>query len=245
MTRSHRRNRDGKIWQRASDGRWCARVYPPAAMGGKSRLVYGRTWEEADDKRRALEAELAQGLPGSPDQTLDQWFAHWLDDIQGSRVAMGKLSQSTLNSYRDNAEKHILPALGSITLRRLSVSRVRQWQHELKLKPSGRTRTRLRKGETELPPPETLSLRTVAYCQAILRAAMNDAIRDELLTRNVAALVEPPEGSDEERPRSPRMRWCACWPRLMTTRCGATGSSCSPRATPGRGAGAPVAGRRL
>lgn len=37
-----------------------------------------------------------------------------------------------------------------------------------------------------------LSARTVAYCHAILRAALSDAVRDELIRRNVAQLVEPP-----------------------------------------------------
>jgi integrase len=168
-------------------------------MGGKSRIVYGRTWDEADSKRRALETELAAGLPGGADQTLEQWLGHWLGRVLPARVAAKRLAQSTLDSYRDNSRKHILPDLGPIPLRRLSVSRIQQWQHDLTLKPSRRQRVRLRKGETELPPAVTLSLRTVAYCQAILRAALNDAMRDELLTRNVAALVEPPDADDDER----------------------------------------------
>lgn len=194
---SHRRNRDGKVWQRASDGRWCARVYPPVEMGGKSRLVYGRSWEEADRKRRDLEAELAQGLPGDPDQPLERWMSHWLGEILPSRVAAGNLAQSTLNSYRDNTEKHILPALGAIPLRKLSVSRVRQWEHELIRKPSARARRKAAPGEKR-EPVRTLSLRTVAYCHAILRAALNDAIKDELLTRNVAILAGAPSSDAQE-----------------------------------------------
>jgi integrase len=195
---SRRRNRDGKIWQRASDDRWCARVYPPEDAGGKPRIVYGGTWDEADLKRKKLEALLADGLPGAPDQPLAQWMEHWLAQ-QAARVKLGKLAPSTLASYTDNAREHILPSLGSIPLRRLSISRVRTWQEELTTKPSRRVRRKLRPGETELPPPPMLSLRTIAYCHAILRAALNDAMREELLTRNVAALVEMPEADDDER----------------------------------------------
>lgn len=37
-----------------------------------------------------------------------------------------------------------------------------------------------------------LAPRSVAYLHAVLRAALSDAVRDELLTRNVCLLVEPP-----------------------------------------------------
>ena len=57
----------------------------------------------------------------------------------------------------------------------------------------GRRRRKLRPGETELPAPPTLSIRTVAYQHAILRRALNDAMRDELVTRNVAELIQPPK----------------------------------------------------
>ena len=64
---------------------------------------------------------------------------------------------------------------------------VREWQDRLCRKPSGRPRRKLRKGETELPPPPPLSPRTVAYCRAILHKALEDAMRDEAagLERNV------------------------------------------------------------
>jgi hypothetical protein len=45
-----------------------------------------------------------------------------------------------------------------------------------------------------LPPPATLSPRTVAHCRAILHKAIEDARRDETagLHRNVVDLVDPP-----------------------------------------------------
>jgi len=45
-------------------------------------------------------------------------------------------------------------------------------------------------------PIKPLSARSVRYLLVILTAALNDAVREELLTRNVAALVQPPKQAD-------------------------------------------------
>ncbi|HMA45832.1 MAG TPA: site-specific integrase, partial [Frankiaceae bacterium] len=43
-----------------------------------------------------------------------------------------------------------------------------------------------------------LSARTIQYLHAVLRRALEHARRDELVVRNVAALVEPPRVRREE-----------------------------------------------
>jgi integrase len=82
---------------------------------------------------------------------------------------------------------------------------VRTWQDRLLQKPSGRTRRRLRKGERALPAAATLSPRTVAYCHAILRRAVEDALRDGAagLELNVVKRVSPPSGKDREEIQPP------------------------------------------
>jgi integrase len=194
-----RPNREGKPWKRA-DGRWCARVWPPSPVGRpKARYVYGKTRKEAMEKRDDLAAKLARGLPEDPNQTVGDYMRRWLDVTLGQYVAAGELAQSTADSYRDNAGLHIIPADGP-TLRYakladLSAPVIREWQHQLMQKPSGRPRRKLRKGETTLPPPPPLSLRTVAYCRSILHKAMEDALRDDTasLERNPVRLVKPPK----------------------------------------------------
>lgn len=183
-------NREGRVWQRA-DGRWTARVYGPE-KGSKPHYVYGRTREDAKAAKKALEDDLAKGMPAQ-DQTVAEFFEGWLTRTLPAQVATGHLAASTLDSYTDNARKHILPGLGHVPLRQLRPSRVREWQAELLQKPSGRPRRKLLPGETELPPPRTLSPRTVGYCQAILRRAMNDAWADSLVGQNVVARVPLPK----------------------------------------------------
>ena len=36
-------NREGRIYQRGSNGRWVGVVWPPDQAGGKPRYVYGKT----------------------------------------------------------------------------------------------------------------------------------------------------------------------------------------------------------
>lgn len=43
----------------------------------------------------------------------------------------------------------------------------------------------------------------VAYCRAVLREVLNDAMRFGLLGRNVAALVKPPAKRTEVKPLAP------------------------------------------
>ena len=62
-------------------------------------------------------------------------MARWLDETLQQYVTAGQMAQSTLDSYRDNARKHIVPeadpTLAHIRLRDLSAPMVRDWQHRL------------------------------------------------------------------------------------------------------------------
>jgi hypothetical protein len=146
------------------------------------------------DKRAALEAKLAQGLPEDPHQTVADAFARWLSTTLPQYVRAGRLTASTMDSYRDNARLHILSprdGIGHIKLAELSAGTVREWQDRLSRKPSGRQPRH--SGVTTAS--RTLSPRTVAYCREILHKMIADAIRDETagLTRNVVDLVAPPK----------------------------------------------------
>lgn len=185
-----RPNREGKPWKRA-DGRWQARAYPPeGGIDTRPRYVYGKTRRDAIDKRAALEAKLAQGLPEDPHQTVADAFARWLGVTLPQYVRAGRLTASTMDSYRDNARLHILSprdGIGHIRLAELRADTVREWQDRLSRKPSGH--------QSRSGPRRTLSPRTVAYCREILHKMIADAIRDETagLTRNVVDLVAPPK----------------------------------------------------
>jgi integrase len=217
-----RANREGRVYQRTSDKRWVGVIWPPETIGGKPRYVYGKSREEAKTKKEALEAELADAVPGAAgkDTTLARYLEHWLTETLPQMVAAGNLAQSTLDSYRDNAEKHIIPDLGKITLRHLTLPRLRQWQFDLSQKPSARTRRKLRKGEKTLPPPPPLSPRTVAYCRSILHKAIADAITDEVygLKDNVVAKLKAPQLPETEISPPTRAEFAALFPVMTSDR---------------------------
>lgn len=187
-----RGNRDGKPYRRGSDGKWLAKAYYP---NGKVKVIYGESSADAAEKRKKFYRELENQEPITAGRsvTLGRYLAQqWLAITLPQRVAAGRISETTLDSYRDNTERHIIPALGNVKLVDLKPAHLRPWLLDLQKKPSGRARKYLRPGEEKLPEPEKLSARTVAYCHSILRKALADALDDELVKRNVAKLVDPP-----------------------------------------------------
>ena len=79
-------------------------------------------------------------------------------------------------------EKYLIPNIGGIRLQALTPGHLNQLYRDLLA--SGRTE---REGG--------LSARTVRYCHTVLRRALEDGVRWGQLTRNVAALADPPRKS--------------------------------------------------
>lgn len=187
-----RRNRDARPYRRHHDGKWVAVAY---YSNGKRKPCYGDSAEEAEEKRRQFYREIENQQPvtvGRTD-TLGQYLTRsWLAVTLPQRVQAGRLAESTLDSYRDMVARHLLPELGRVRLVDLSTMHVRAWLLKLSKTDSARRRRQLRPGEEKLPAPTKLSPRTVAYCHAILRKALADAVDDELIVRNVCLLVDAP-----------------------------------------------------
>jgi integrase len=95
------------------------------------------------------------------------FLSQWLKE-----AAKPKLRPKTYASYAQQIQSHLLPRLGSIRLEKMSPQDVQAFVND-----------KLHEG---------LSPRTVHYLRAILRKALNQAMRWELIHRNVATLVEMP-----------------------------------------------------
>lgn len=160
-----RGNGEGGIYQRDSDGRWCASV---SLTNGRRKVIYGKTRQEVADKLTDLLVLKKQGQPIGPDRlTVGAYMLQWLEES-----ARPKLKPSTYRSYEQLIRVHIVPALGKHTLGKLAPQHVQAFVNE-----------KSRAG---------LSPRTCQYLLAVLRAALNRAVKWQLVGRNVALLVDSP-----------------------------------------------------
>jgi integrase len=174
----HRGAREGSIFQRKSDGRWCAAVSVP---GKGQKRFYGRTKEEARQRLREALSKQEQGLPLTVKrQTLGQFLDSWLQESVKPSVR-----PRTYASYAQMVRLHIKPALGHYQLAQLTPQDVQAFLRQ-------KSETKSQKGDGKLTP------RTVSYLRAVLRQALNQALNWDMVTRNVAALATPPRSERHE-----------------------------------------------
>lgn len=99
--------------------------------------------------------------------TVEQFLTSWLENTVKDTVR-----PKTFTSYRQLTQTHLVPAIGKVTLSKLSPEQV-----ETLLKAI------IERGR---------SARTAQYVRAVLRKALNKAVRWNLVARNVAALADGP-----------------------------------------------------
>ncbi|WP_433699073.1 tyrosine-type recombinase/integrase [Nocardiopsis sp. CA-288880] len=190
--RKARANGEGSLYQRSSDDMWVGSVTLP---DGKRKPVYGKTQAKARAKLKELQAKIDAGLPITTGKgvTLAKWLTEeWVGRILPTRVKAEKISQNTMNSYADNVRLHIVPHIGHHEIGKLAPAHLRTWLEELAAKPSGRQKKPTK--ADPFPPVALLSGRAQAYAHTVLRIALNDAMREEIVTRNAVLLVDPPSG---------------------------------------------------
>lgn len=153
---------DGSLFQR-KDGRWVAQLLDPH---GRRRYLYGATRAEA--KQRLVEAQaLVQTGQPLPDQrlTLGRYLQEWV-----AGLSTATLKPRTIAYYARYVSRHILPAeVARKPLARLEPIDLRRFYAE-----------KLTSG---------LSSTSVQHLHALLHVALQRAVDDGFLGRNVAALV--------------------------------------------------------
>lgn len=186
-----RANGQGSIYQR-KDGRWTGAAYVLTTNGTFKRVpVYGTSADEVDAKLTALKNRSNQGLPAeATGWTVARYADYWL-----AHVAAPRLRPTTLARYRSMVDRYVVPAIGRRRLPGLTPTDVR-----VLLARVSASRTPGRKGQAEDDRP-LVSARTVQQVHAVLRAMLSQAVREELVSRNVARLVQAPAPDhDEIRP---------------------------------------------
>jgi integrase len=160
-----RKNGEGTVYQRASDGRWAGGI----TTDGKRKWFHGATAEEVIAKLTQAREQQRKHIPFTDERlTVGHWLETWLRNVKPPAT-----SPKTWITYEGFVRLHLLPKLGPIRLARLQPQDVRDFLSD-----------RLDAG---------LSPRTVGHLRTALSIALNQAVGDDLIRRNVASKVEPPE----------------------------------------------------
>ena len=167
----------GYIRQR-SKGRWEITIDIGRDSTGK-RL---RHFESVKGTKTAAQQRLAEltvnierGSYVKPKRiSLGEWLNEWLNGYVKTNC-----SPRTLDGYRSILERHVIPTLGMIPLAQLQPQHIQQYYVQA-----------LSDGRTD--GKGALSSRSVLHIHRVLFQALNYAVKQGLLIRNPAQLVDPP-----------------------------------------------------
>ena len=158
-----RANHEGTIYKR-QDGRWVSSV---TLHGGKRKYFYGRTRQEVAQK---LTVGLKARQDGSPLPSEQLKIGPYLQDWL--QIMKARIRLSSWLRYEQLLRTYAIPQLGTIALARLAPHHLHQlYNHCL---------------------TEGLSPATIRHLHGVLRGALRQAAKWDMVTRNVALLVDPP-----------------------------------------------------
>ncbi|GAB3172295.1 site-specific integrase [Myceligenerans halotolerans] len=164
-------NGEGTIYRRG-DGRYEGAVMLPTSSGRRKRVrVYATTRQEARQKLARIVEETRRGiLPSEHAWKVDEYLDFWLE--------REKRRPLTRRRHESVVRLHIKPGLGHHRLDSLSVRIVQGFLDDL-----------LDSGK---------SVATIHQVRKVLSAALTYAMRQEMIMRNVARLVELPQYRSKE-----------------------------------------------
>ncbi len=142
---------------------------------GKMKQQYCKTEKQANTALRRMLSEKEKGtLPTGPNQTLKVYLEQWLEQ----KYKLGTIRVSTYSMHQMRIRKHIVPLLGHIPLQKLTPQQVQAF-YTKKM-------------------DEGLSPATVRNLHAILRGALDQAVKWNLVARNVCDAVTVPASQRHE-----------------------------------------------
>jgi integrase len=166
-----RSNHEGSIYQRKSDGLWLGVAHVGYDASGKPlrKYVSSKKRFEVVRQLKELRRKIDDGLLlKEGGVTLTELFERWFNDVMRHQIA-----PSTFSNYQTVVRMHILPILGGKKLIDLTVSDVDKL--------------------LSLKTDSGLSPSTVRRIRAVLAQCLDQAIRWELVRRNVATLSRSPK----------------------------------------------------
>lgn len=166
MSDKRRGRGEGSIFKR-EDGSWCASITVGVINGRRQRkFVYGKTRKEVAEKLQSLQRQHAAGVTFTR-LTVKEFLEQWLE-----QTVKRKNRVRTYHKYAEDVANHLVPALGHHQLAKLTPTHVQALLNQLE--------------------DAKLAYHSIRNVRAVLRCALNQALRFGYVTRNVATLVDLP-----------------------------------------------------
>lgn len=164
---------DGALFKRG-DGYWIGRVELPTTDGKRRwKTVSSKDRNTCIQKLKKLRGEIDAGrIPVTGNTTVQRWLDRWLEEIHGPH-----LRPTSKRDYAMTIRLYITPVVGSKRLDRLTPEHVREMHRAA----------------------QKTSTRAAEKAHVILKRALEDAVKEGLISRNVAAVARKPKHSAEER----------------------------------------------
>ncbi|WP_406000908.1 tyrosine-type recombinase/integrase [Streptomyces sp. NBC_00829] len=190
-SRRVRANGDGTVYQR-KDSRWEAAGYVLAPGNTRKRVrVYGTTRKDAMTKLTEKIATSNRGIPAPSAQgSLAAYLTYWLQN-----VAVHHLRENTHTRYATCVNRYLIPGLGKKKLTKLTAKDIRTWLNQLRTTCQCCTHGIDARRDQPLCCAagqcchKLLSPLTLAYIHSVLKSALEHAVREEEIPRNVARNV--------------------------------------------------------
>jgi integrase len=139
-------------------------------IDGRRYSVYGKSAREISEKETELRQKVSNGTYlKNTDVTLDEYFEEW------SEKKLKHVKENSLRAYTTIYKVHISPALG-----KKKVINIEKREIEHMLNGLG-----------------NYSAQTSNYVLTVISMILNDAVKDDIITRNVASLVKSQRSTDK------------------------------------------------
>lgn len=188
----NRANGEGSIYPYKNG--WAAYAWVTTPNGAKTRkYVYGETREEVHARWLKLHADAKAGPVTTRSQTLGEYLTYWLSEV----VTEPDYAPKTIVTYEGHVRIHIVPTLGEKRLDKLTVRNIREWLNAVRKscqccaqgKDARRPTDKRRCCAIGKCCGERVSEVTAQDILRALRSALSNAVREELIGKNPAALV--------------------------------------------------------
>jgi integrase len=194
-----RANGEGSIYP--YKGGYAAHVWVTTPDGQRKRkYVYGQARDEThakwvDLKAKAVKQPIAVKVP-----TVAEYLDYWLEEI-----IRPNREDNTYSHYELMSRLHVIPGVGKKRIDKLTVRQTQTWLNSV----PGNCQCCAQEKDAKRRKPKCCAIgaccedypsrRVIEAARGTLRAALNHAMREELVSRNVAELVTLPKARKKNR----------------------------------------------